>query len=136
MKSTKRIVVVVLMLLWPALAACQPAAESKAQFCEGLHGLTPAVAQMIEGKDIPNAGQLKQALVIFRDALSRVVGQASQIPNLSLDNLIQSLDAYETQVKALPNETPMQQVMVNVSAAAGKFKGEFDTLAGAVCAKN
>lgn len=93
------------------------------------------MAQLVEGKNIANAGQLKQSLVIFRDALSMVVSQASQIPNLSLDKLIQSLDAYETRVKALPNDMPIQQAMTNASETAGKFKSEYDAVAGAVCAK-
>lgn len=135
MHIKKQIVVVVLLLLWPALAACQSANDSRAQFCDGLRGLAPAVVQLVEDRDMANAGHLKQSLVIFRDALSQVVGQASQIPNLSLDNLIQALDAYETQVKALPNDTPIQQVMANVREAAGKFKGEYDAVAGAVCSK-
>jgi hypothetical protein len=130
----KRMIVLALLVLLPALAGCQPAGEARAQFCAGLRGLAPAVTQLVEGKDVASAGQLKQKLVLFRDALSLVVSQASQIPNLDLDNLIQSLDAYETQVRALPDEMPIQQVNANVSAAAGKFKGEYEAISGAVCA--
>lgn len=132
MKSTKRLFAVMLMVL---LAACQSASDSRAQFCNGLRGLEPSVAQLVEGKDIANAGQLKQSLVIFRDALSAIVGQASQIPNLNLDNLIQSLDAYETRVKALPNDTPIQQALADAREAGGKFKSEYDAVAGAVCVR-
>ena len=135
MKSTKRFVIVTLLLLWPALAACQSSNDARAQFCDGLRGLAPSVAQLAEGKNIANAGQLKQSLVIFRDAISMVVGQAAQIPNLSLDNLIQSLDAYETRAKALPNDMPIQQAMTSLSGVAGKFKCEYDAVAGTVCAK-
>lgn len=135
MHISKRFVIVVLLVLWPALAACQSANDSRSQFCDGLRGLAPSVAQLVEGRDIANAGQLKQSLVLFRDALSMVVSQASQIPNLNLDNLIQALDAYETQVKALPNDTSIQQVMTKAGVAAVTFKSEFDAVAGAVCAK-
>lgn len=131
----KRIFIIALLLLWPALAACQSAGDARTQFCDGLRGLEPAVAQLVEGKDIADAGQLKQSLALFRDALSMVVGQASQIPNLNLDNLIQSLDAYELRVKALPNSTPIQQALMDAREAAGKFKGEYDAVAGAVCAR-
>jgi hypothetical protein len=130
----KRIFIVVLMALLPALSACQSPADNRAQFCDGLRGLAPAVAQLVEGTDVANAGQLKQKLVIFRDALSLVVSQASQLSNLDLDNLIQALDAYETQVKALPDEMPIQQVNANVSVAAGRYKGEYEAITGAVCA--
>lgn len=130
----KRIFIIVLMALLPALSACQSPADSRAQFCNGLRELAPAVSQLAEGKDVASAGQLKQKLVIFRDALSLVVSQASQLSNLNLDNLIQALDAYETQVKALPDEMLIQQVNANVSAAAGKFKSEYEAIADAVCA--
>jgi hypothetical protein len=133
MEISKRICIVALMVL---LAACsQSANDSRAQFCNGLRGLEPSVAQLVEGNDIANAGQLKQSLVLFRDALSAVVGQVSQIPNLNLDNLIQSLDAYETRVRALPNDTPIRQTLTDAREAAGKFKSEYDGVAGAVCAK-
>lgn len=130
----KRVFIVVLLALLPALAACQPASDARAQFCAGLRDLEPAVTQLVEGKDIENAGQLKQQLVLFRDSLSLVVSQASQISNLSLDNLIQSLETYEAKVKALPDDMPMQQVMANVGDAAGKFRKSYDDIAGAVCA--
>ncbi len=136
MKNTKRIVVVVLMLLWPALSACQSAADSKAQFCAGLRGLAPSVTQLVEGRDVASAGQVKQSLAVFRDQLSLVVSQASQISSLSLDNLIQALETYEAQVKALPDDMTIQQVMVNVGEAAGKFKSAYDATAGAVCETN
>ena len=136
MMATKRWIIVALMMLMPALAACQSANESRAQFCSGLRDLAPAVTQLVEGKEMASAGQLKQSLALFRDALSLVVSQASQISNLDLDNLIQALEAYETQVKALPDETPIDQTMASVKEAAGKFKGEYDTTAGSVCANN
>jgi hypothetical protein len=130
----KRFVIVVLLALLPALAACQSASDARSQFCAGLRDLAPAVTQLVEGKDIANAGQLKQQFVLFRDSLSLVVSQASQISNLSLDNLIQSLEAYEAKIKALPDDTPIQQVMASVSDEAGKFRKSYDDIAGAVCA--
>jgi len=134
MQNTKRMLLVVLLMLLPALAACQPAGEARAQFCAGLRDLAPAVAQLVEGKEAVNAGQLKQKLVIFRDSLSLVVSQAPQLSSLNLDNLILALDAYETQVKALPDEMSIAQVNAAAAAAAGKFKGEYEAIAGAVCA--
>lgn len=130
----KRIFIILLMVILPAMSACQSAADSKSQFCNGLRALEPSVTQLVEGKEVANAGQLKQSLVIFRDALSLVVSQASQVSNLNLDNLIQALEDYETQVKALPDETPIAQVMTSVGEAAGKFKGEYEAIAGTVCA--
>lgn len=122
-----------LLILMALLVACQSADDARAQFCGSLRGLEPTVAQVVEGKDLATAGQLKQSLALFRDALSAIVGQASQIPSLNLDNLIQSLDAYETRVKALPDNAPIQQALVDAHEAAGKFKSEFDVVTSAVC---
>lgn len=133
MGISKRICLIALVVV---LSACQSASDSRAQFCGGLRGLAPAVGQLVEGKDVTNAGQLKQSLVIFRDALSMVVSQASQIPNLDLDDLIQALETFETQVKALPDETPIQQTLASLRETAGRFKGEYDTIASTVCASN
>jgi hypothetical protein len=130
----KRIFIVMLAALLPLLAACQTPADSRAQFCRGLRGLAPAVTQLAEGKDAANAGALKQQLTLFRDQLSLVVSQAAQSPSLSLDNLIQSLEAFETQVRALPDAMPIQQAMASVKEAAGRFEREYQAIASAVCA--